>query len=189
MNKKRFLAFLLDMIILGFISWLIYMIIPDNQNIINLEKELDTVSNNFFNQIINFKEYFNQVVSINYDLSKQNALYSILDIVLIVIYFIGLPLNNSNQTIGMKTMKIKINGEVNFNNLLIRAAIINGILISLISIALIYVLSAKAYFIITFVLSIIQSVLIIACLVMIVNRKDNKGLHDILSKTYIEEVE
>src|SRR5574344_796312 len=131
MNKKRFVAFIIDMIILGFISWLIYLIIPDNQNVINLEKELNTVSDNFFNQIINFKEYFNQIVSINYDISKQNILYNLLDIVLIAIYFIGLPLNNSNQTFGMKIMKIKIGGEVNFNNLLIRAAIINGILISL----------------------------------------------------------
>lgn len=188
MNKKRFLAFILDMIILGFISWIIYMIIPDNQNVINLEKELNIVSNNFFNQTINFKEYFNQVISINLDLSKANLLYSILDIVLTIIYFIGLPLNNSNQTLGMKAMKIKLSGDVNFNNLLIRVFIINGVLISLLSIALIYVMSAKAYFITTFILAIIQFVLMVACIVTVVNSKDNRGLHDKLSKTHIEEV-
>lgn len=191
MNKKRILAYLLDILLLGLIAYIISLFIPTSQSIINLEKELVNADNEFFNGTINFQTYFNRYASINYDLEKLNLLERISDIVFIIIYFIGIPLNNNGQTIGQKLLKIKVvsnEGKLNFNQLLLKSFIINGLLFSLIAAASIYVLNDKIYFIFTSTLSFIQLGLLLATLLMMVNRKDKKGLQDLISKTSIEEV-
>lgn len=192
MNRKRFLGYLLDILLLSLITTMIYLIIPQNQNVATLEKELDTANTSFFNEEIDLTTFVNRYADITLDLTKANAIYTVADICFIIIWFIGIPLNNNGQTIGQKMMRVKIkrddNNKLTFNDLFLRALIVNGIWTTLISLAITYTLSSMGYFIVASIISFIQTFIILISCVMIVNSNDARGIQDKISKTHIEEV-
>lgn len=192
MNKsnfgKRLVAYILDAVIVSLIFSVLTMFIKESNNLINLNNQLNTISENFINKTITMKEYFNQYSSIEYLISKEMFLQNLFSLILMIGYFVILPYYYNGQTIGKKMMKIKIvkeDDKLTINDLALRSLLANGIAMTFIELALIFLIKDTAYFITISILSFIQFLLVITSIFMILYRKDKKALHDIVCKTLV----
>ncbi len=192
MNKsnfgKRFVAYILDAIIVSLIFSVLTMFIKESNNLINLNNQLNTISENFINKTITMKEYFNQYSSIEYLVNKEMFLQNLFSLILMIGYFVILPYYYNGQTIGKKMMKIKIvkeDDKLTINDLALRSLLANGIAMTFIELALIFLIKDTSYFITISILSFVQFLLVITSIFMILYRKDKKALHDIVCKTLV----
>lgn len=192
MNKsnfgKRFVAYILDAIIVSLIFSVLTMFIKESNNLINLNNQLNTISENFINKTITMKEYFNQYSSIEYLVNKEMFLQNLFSLILMIGYFVILPYYYKGQTIGKKMMKIKIvkeDDKLTINDLALRSLLANGIAMTFIELALIFLIKDTSYFITISILSFVQFLLVITSVFMILYRKDKKALHDIVCKTLV----
>lgn len=192
MNKsnfcKRLVAYILDAIIVSLIFSVLTMFIKESNNLINLNNQLNTISENFINKTITMKEYFNQFASVEYLISKEMFLQNLFSLILMIGYFVILPYYYKGQTIGKKMMKIKIvkeNDKLTINDLALRSLLANGIAMTFIELALIFLIKDISYFITISILSFVQFLLVITSIFMILYRKDKKALHDIVCKTLV----
>lgn len=192
MNKsnfgKRLVAYILDAIIVSLIFSVLTMFIKESNNLINLNNQLNTISENFINKTITMKEYFNQFASVEYLINKEMFLQNLFSLILMIGYFVILPYYYNGQTIGKKMMKIKIikeDDKLSINDLALRSLLANGIAITFIELAFIFLIKDTPYFITISIFSFIQFLLVITSIFMILYRKDKKALHDIVCKTLV----
>lgn len=185
--KKRFLAFLVDIIIVSIICILISKLVESNE-IKELNEKLNIIIDNVLGNKISTRMYLSNYFYLNYQIDKLNIAAEIISYFIIVLYFVIVPTITKGQTIGLRLFKLKIGGRVTINSLFIRNIITTGILIYILKIIMLYMFKYKLYYIILFILLFIQLVLVITSTFMIIYRKDKKGLQDKLSNTYIEEV-
>jgi glucose uptake protein GlcU len=66
-----------------------------------------------------------------------------------------------------------------------RSMVVNGLLYLLFSLVAVFVFSDIIYFAIEIILGIIQTFLLITSVFMVIYRKDDKGLQDLLAKTRV----
>jgi uncharacterized RDD family membrane protein YckC len=185
---KRLFAYLIDMLILGLMFFILHNLLPTstvvqvgNHNLAILEEQL-------LKEQITITEYLNQFISISYQVDKANIVHTGINILLIIIYFIIIPIITKGKTIGLYLMKLKIDGKLSIFNLFIRNIITTGILYMIIYLILISFVDEKIYFYSITILGFIQFLLVIISTFMIIYRKDKKGLQDIFSNTEIKEV-
>lgn len=186
--SKRLLAYIIDIAILGIVLFLTNIVIPKSNDIRNLNAKLDILNEQYLNQEISFKEYSNNYSEISYDLDRQNIVYTIVNIVFVIVYFIVLPYFLNGQTLGKKLLKIKVikqDGKLNIGSLIIRNLIVNGLAYMLLTLLLLYTLPAYIYFITTGILSIVQLVLVIVITIGIIKNNNNLVMHDRLSHTKV----
>ena len=178
--KKRALAYTIDIIILGLILLLVNIIVPKDKKDINVK--LDSLNETYLNKEKTFNEYLEEYSIISYEI-----IYTIVNVIFVMIYFIIMPFIFNGQTIGKKIMKIKLVKEdkLTITSLVIRNLIINGLGYMLLSLILIHISKPYSYFIITTILSLIQLTLIIIILIGLIKNNNNLILHDRLSKTKV----
>lgn len=192
MNKsnfgKRLMAYIIDVMIVSLIFSFLTIFIKDSSNLVNLNNELNTISENYLNQTITMSEYINQVASTQYLINREMFLQNLFSLVLMMGYFIVLPYYYNGQTLGKKLMKIKIvkeNGKLGINDLVLRGLIANGILVTLIELSLTFLFKDTPYFISISIFDFIQFLLVIISTFMILYKKDKKSLHDLVCKTLV----
>lgn len=185
--KKRMTAYLIDiiimLIILGFIS-VLYK--PDD---ITLNNNLNLLTMQYASGDITFTNYMIESSEIYKQIDLNNLIINIINAVYIIGYFIILPYFNNGQTIGKKMMSINVraisNGKLTIQKLFIRNLIINGLFYLLAVIICSLIIPAQYYFITVTILGIIQIGLILSSMFMVVYRKDKKGLHDLIARTWV----
>ena len=147
MFKKRFFAFIIDLIIVFLITFVIDMIIPISDNAQKLSEELFDLNNNFIDGNIGIDMFINQYSIINYGLEKELFLSSLISVVVNILYFVLYPLYNGGQSFGKKYIGIKIvskdDNTVSSNQLIFRYLLMNGIGSSIISLCFIFLLNAE----------------------------------------------
>ncbi len=187
--KRRLGAYLIDIILLGMVLMIVYTILPEGQNIHALNQEMNEITELALNQEISFGTYLYRYANVIHDLDTERALYSVINAFLIIGYFIAIPYFQDGQTLGKKVFNIKVkrnDGElIALNDLLLRSLIIHGLGYMMVSLACIYILPAMPYFIVTTIFGFIQIFLVILCLLMVLYRKDKRGLHDMIAKTSV----
>ncbi len=183
MKKKRFLALIIDIIILLIIFELI------NLFFINpYESELTTLKEKLINNKISYSAYLYNYININHNISKNNIYFNVIQIIIMSVYFILIPYINKGSTIGKLLFKIKVDKpNLKITDLLIRSFIINGIGYLLIMTILLPLSNSLLYFTIENILGIMQIIVVIISGFMVLYKKDNLGLHDILTKTVVKE--
>lgn len=185
--KSRLVAYILDALVISIAVTLISSIFPKN-NYNKLNDELNRVTDNYINSEIDLTTYVYNYADINHDMAKENLYTNLIQGFLIVGYFIILPMCNNGQTLGKKLLKIKIvseKGELDYNQLIIRALIVSGLGYLSLSMALLYILPSFAYLITTSILSLIELAVTIISVIMIIKNENHKGIHDILSGTKV----
>lgn len=186
---KRIGGYLIDVILIFLVLTLISPIIPTFGDTTKLEEESMEISKKFLNQEITQEEFIEKANDINYDISKASYLTSIVSICLYLGYFIVMPLFTNGQTLGKKLMKLKIkkidDTALTTNNLLIRTAILYGVLNSIINLILLLVTSKNVYLNVSGYVNTVFSLVIIITFFMMIFRKDGRGIPDLLAKTVV----
>lgn len=187
--SKRCFAYIIDVFIVLVLSSLITGLIPISEKAQNLTETLNDVVNKTTEKEISITEYDKLLKDINYDLSKETIMTSLITIVIYLLYFVVLPMYNNNQTFGKKLMKLELKtldgGKPTINNLLFRALILYGLANNLIGLILIMFLKKPIYINVTSVLNTFQTSIIVISIVMMIISKDGRGIHDLVGNTVV----
>ena len=188
-SYKRVLAYLVDVMIISFVSLLLTYFVPTSENYNKLNKEFETLTIDYRNQEVTMEEYLEKGTDINYQLNKEGIPQTIVSTVLSIIYFVVLAYFMNGETLGKKLMKIKITSnndkKLTMNNYLIRALVIDSVLMNIITIITILLFSKDIYLTSYNIISYIFSFVYIVSLAMILFSKNGRGLQDILANTKV----
>lgn len=189
---KRLGALIIDMIIVSTVVSMLTFFVNNNSNYEKLTKEYSDVMEQAMDKKTSPKEYkklLSKASDISYDLSRQTVVVSFVSITMYILYFIVFQFYNKGQTFGKKLMKIKIESNdgkaLTMNQLAVRSLIINSILANLILLAVIILGSKDVYFASSTTVSMIQYIIIFTTAMMILFRKDKRGLHDVITNTKV----
>ena len=188
-SYKRVLAYLVDIMIISFVSLLLTYFVPTSENYNKLNKEFENLTIDYRNQEVTMEEYLEKGTDINYQLNKEGVPQTIVSTVLSIIYFVVLTYFMNGETLGKKLMKIKITSnndkKLTMNNYLIRALVIDSVLMNIITIITILLFSKDIYLTSYNIISYVFSFVYIVSLAMILFSKNGRGLQDILANTKV----
>ena len=163
---KRILAYLIDVVIVLLASSML-------SSISYLNPQLET-----------YNKYYDEYLQITNDYSyklERNSVYSsVISVVTILLYFGVFQKYNNGQTLGKKLLNIRVKGNLNVFKYLLRTAIIYNVFINVAKIILIVALDQNQYLNANKYLYILALVVEVTTIVMIMLRKDHKGLHDLI---------
>lgn len=127
----------------------------------------------------------------NYNLAKYSVSISIISIIVYLGYFVGFQKWNKNQTLGKKLFNIEVasieNTHVIWWQILFREIIIYNLIAEILYVILILFLNVNSYFMISNIILAISSLIFLINVILILFRKDGRGLHDLLAKTIVVE--
>ena len=188
--KRRLMAYIIDLVLLSILVTLTLVIFPnDKKEIKQINNNINIITEDLLNDKIDNSQYLNMYAKYNYKLEKKQIKTNVLNLIYIIFLYILVPFFAGGQTIGKIVTKIKIvnedNTDIQFNKLIIRSLFINFLIYPIVTIPLIYLFSAKIYFILSLFLILIEFLLVLFTIFMVLYRHDRKGIHDILTKTKV----
>ena len=174
------------------------------------DEEFDKLQKDYI-EIINLEEYFNDkkiteteydeiyekvyneynqiYQDSNYELMKINYIPSIITMVITILYFVVFGYFCNGQTLGKKMMQLQVvskdDKRVNILKLLLRTVILAGILTSILNLILLFSVNKEVYFVANEYIGIVSGIIEMIILVMVLYRKDKRGLHDMISGTKV----
>lgn len=188
----RFIAYIIDIILVFMVSTLIMTVIPKNSNIEQLQKETKEIKEKFTNKEITQKQYIERAKTLTYDYQYANVPYSIVDIVILILYFVIFQFYNKGQTFGKKLMKVRMvssdESALTMNQLIVRALVLQSILINIALIGAVLFMK-KYYYYTDLSLTLLQSAIILVSVGMVLFRNDGRGIHDMIAKTKVIMIE
>lgn len=191
-SLKRIIAFVIDIVIVSLVVSLINLLPIDPYQ----DKYKDTYEK--YNEVVRKStedgshDYKDEIIELNYEVYKYRTYSSVFSAAALILYFGVLPLVMNGQTLGKKVMKLRVvsynDKKLNFWKYLIRIVILNNIWLSLINVGAVYIVSGVKFYYVTYVISMISSLVYMLNLIMVMFRKDNRGLHDMVAGTKVIEV-
>ena len=185
----RLVAYIIDIILVSFVCTGIMFLVPENKNYDKYMKEYEQIQTDFIEEKIDANEYFNKSMDVVYDIDYSNVIPMIIEVVLIILYFIVFQFYNKGQTFGKRLMKLRVvstkNDSLTLNQVSYRSLIINSIFVNILILGSLLFLGRNYYYYASLVLQVIASIIIITTLIMILFRKDGKGLHDVVAGTKV----
>ncbi len=183
---KRIFAYMIDY----FIILLVLSFITANINVgSDITEKVNNLTNEYKNGNITIEEYNEEALPLNYELTKRKLPVNVITCVIIIGYYIVFAYFNKGQTLGKKICKIRVvndKGErASIWNILIRSLFIYGIITTLYSLICINFLDIESFNYSVSVVSVIESLFIVISLLMMLYKKDGRGLHDIIAKTKV----
>lgn len=183
---KRISAYIIDYIII----MLALVAITASMNINNdVSDKINDLTNQYRSGDITIDEYSEKIIPLNYELSKRKLPANIATVVVFIGYYVVFAYFNKGQTFGKKICKIKVvnndGDKPSIWNMLVRSLFIYGIITSLYSIVTINFLSMNGFSYSVSVISIIECMFIVITVLMMLYKKDGRGLHDIIAKTNV----
>ena len=193
-SLKRILAYVIDTIFIVLITTLINNITFINPKLNDYNKHYDEyikIQEDYKNKEIDKDKYAIEIKEYNYILTKEGLISSIITISSLIIYFGILPYFLKGQTLGKKALHIKIvsnkDKQLNIGNYLLRMVILNNIIFRILNVSGVYFLNKNSFYIYSSVISYIESLIETIIIFMVILRKDNRGLHDMISGTKVIE--
>ena len=180
---KRILAYLIDVVIVLFASSMLSNISYLNPQLETYNKYYDEYSEktkDYLDKKTADDEYLQITNDYSYKLERNSVYSSIISVVTILLYFGVFQKYNNGQTLGKKLLNIRVKGNLNVFKYLLRTAIIYNVFINVAKIILIVALDQNQYLIANKYLYALALVVEVTTIVMIMLRKDHKGLHDLI---------
>lgn len=188
---SRFVAFLLDILIVGFVASILTLPFQ-TESVQKLNNEAMDASKSYINQEISSTVYINKSIDINYQLAKATGISKVITILIYVIYFIVIQKKMNGQTIGKKIMKIKVikdeKEELTTNDFLFRSLINNSIFCNIL-IVIFALINKNVCFYGTSIVQLIHTLVVLISAFMVIIRKDGKTIADLVAKTKVVKME
>ncbi len=184
---KRVMAFCFDYFILTLV--LSFITMGFNTDSRSFYTEIGNIEKEYKNGNIDILEYNNRLMELEYDFQKSNLPVNGINLALFVGYFIVFCYLNKGQTLGKKLFKIRVvdkdGGNVKLSSLIVRSLFIYGIVSCIYSIICTLFLPSNVFIYSYKWVVNIETMLLFACFLTAMYRKDGKGLHDLISKTNV----
>lgn len=182
---QRAVAFIIDIMLISFISSLIAAPFLDSEGMMKLSEGLMEIVEKYSLNEINYSVYVAESIPLVFQLARKSGIITLISLFSSVLYFIVYQFNQNGQTLGKKLMKIKvvsINGEMTMNQMLVRSLVVNSILIDMVVFGLTIFATQDVYFYGSMLFEQIQSLVLIISVAMIMFNKKGRGLHDLISR-------
>lgn len=196
MKLKRLLAYIIDILIVGFVASALANIDILNPYLDNYIEAYEKYSKEM--DSLNEDNVFDKIKSEEFVLDYQNVLKygvysSVISIICYILYFGGFQKWNKNQTVGKKLMRLKVVNKNNKDDVrlwqyILRTIIVYNLLFNSLSVVVSYMFKGNLFFTTSIITSIIGYVITYVGYIMILFRKDGCGLHDFVSGTKVVEV-
>ena len=197
-SLKRIIAYLIDILLVSIVVTPFINIKAINPNIDDYNKYYEE-----YTQLIedanngdidtSSEEYKNEIIDLNYKIAEYKVINSSISVVSLIIYFVIIQYFLKGQTVGKKILKLKVvsnkDKELNIGNYFVRSLILNNIIFSIILIIGVYIFKPNSYYNLSMVVSYLQLLVMSVIILMVVLRKDNRGLHDIIAGTKVISLE
>ncbi len=186
---QRLFAYLIDIILITALSSLLISFIPlsDSYKMASerLEEEyVELIQNTEPEDIMNKA---GEIQEDAYIVGKTQSLLQLIEVVLFIIHFGVIQFYLGGRTVGKKISRIKIvdvdDKEVSKNRLLVRTIINYTLYIDVINVFLYYLVPSSICLYVLVPFSLISSLYNFINLIMILFKKDGRGLTDIICKT------
>ena len=187
---QRAIAYFIDMLLISIIgaiigSFLIFRTDSYNEAV----KKISEIPSSVLNGEIENEKDLDEYKKYSYIVQKSSGVSTVVQLVISVFYFGTFAYYNGGKTIGKKCMKIKVvsvdDNELSHGKFIIRAALITGVVTSLLSLLSLLLTDYYKYYNYDMLFTSINSLFIIACIIMIIFRKDKRGLHDLVVNSKI----
>ena len=142
--------------------------------------------------------YLNRLNNYAYEMDKTSIYFNIINVGIILLYFVLMEYFMKGQTLGKRICKIQVvsvceNKKPSVIQFLVRNIILYNILASIISLILLFTLNKNSYIEVNSIIRLIFSVVELINYGFIIFSKDKRGIHDYASQTrvveYIKEVQ
>ena len=183
----RVCAYIVDMFIVALVASLIALPFTNSTNTEKLDKQLTEVMEQASTGKIDTQTYINELMPLVYQKDRANGVYTIIVVILSIAYFVVYQYY-TKQTFGKKMFRIKLEankGELTMNQMVIRGMIINNIIFSLIALIFVTFSGEGTYFMANMTLNCLYYLIVLVASFMIIGRKDNRGLHDLVCNTKV----
>lgn len=188
---KRFLAYLVDIILVSIVATIIALPFR-TESIEKVDNQIIEVTQKALQGKIKTEAYTTQLNELAYQKAKLDGISNIIIILISVLNFIVYQGITKGQTIGKKLLKIKIvkiNGnELTFNDLIFRNLLNNFIFFDIL-LAVFALIGRKPYIYGYRSINIVETILLIVSVFMIAIRKDGRSVMDLLTNTMVVKVE
>jgi uncharacterized RDD family membrane protein YckC len=195
---KRFFAYIVDFVIVLLIASMFSEIdfinpyLEEYENTTNQYYELlksEVIDVNSTNETIVNSDLDNNLNVLAYNLSYYGYYILVITLVVKVLYYVVFAYYNDGKTIGKALFKIKVkkttNNKLKMTDLLVRSAVGYEMIFELINIILLKLCTMNTYLSTNKIVNSLDSAVMMVIVVMILFRKDNRGLHDIISGTKV----
>ena len=186
---QRLAAFIIDIFLISCVASLLSYPFLDNKSINSLTENATELIESYSKGDIDIDTYTSEVKGVTYELAKKQGVTSLITITLSVLYFVVYQYKKQGQTFGKKLLKIKVvssdKDKLTTNNYVIRALIINSILVDLIGLTFVVFGNVDTYFYSNMVCGFIRYGLLLTCAFMVMWSKSGMGLHDRLAHTMV----
>lgn len=188
---KRILAYIFDFLLVS-----VVVAMFSELSLINpYFDEYNDISNKYLEYVdsIESAEEIDPIVVNNYvyQISYYSVYMNMIYVVFIIIYFIIFQYFNDGKTIGKALMRIKVvskkGKKVKLYQLALRTLIINGLLVNILNVVSLYVFSKDICLDILPMITFLDTSILMVCSIMVIFRKDGRGLHDLISGTKIKD--
>ena len=180
-------AYILDIFIVSLVfSLVVSGLSADTET----SEKMTKLTENFVNGEVTQEKYIEEYNNLLYESQKNNVIANSCQVILFIGYFVVFQALNKGQTIGKKLLKIRVvdnetNNPANMKQIILRSLFIYNVISMILSILLVYIIPKNNYFVGVSLITIIESIFIIITTIMVVYRKDKRGLHDIIGKTKV----
>lgn len=182
---KRIIAYVIDIVISSLILATI-MLLP-----IDPYKEKYNEAYKEYSNLASKTEVSNkdELIELNYEVYKYKTFSNIYGAAVILIYFGVIQYALKGQTIGKKIMKLRVvankDKKLKIWNYLLRIIILNNVLFTLINTVAVYLTKGLTFYYITYIISTLTSLMYMLNLMMIMFRRDGRGIHDYIAGTKV----
>ena len=184
----RACAYVIDSIIVFLLSVAISMGLPQDKNHEKYVDEYEKIQIEYKEKKITKDQYMARSKDVVYDIDYTNTPSTIVTVVILILYYIVCQFFYKGKTLGKKLMKLKVvstEGDLTINQIALRALFVDSVLINVLLIGSVLFIGRGYYYYASLSLQTLDSILVIAALVMILFRKDGRGFHDIIPKTRV----
>ncbi len=185
---QRFVAFVIDMVLVSFLASLITGPFINQEKVISLEEDAVQIMQKFVDEDIEQKEYLSSYFNIYYKMARETGITSLATIFLSVVYFVVYQVHAKGQTLGKKLMKIKVvsdEGDLTYNQMIFRSFLANSILLNMILFFFLLFSGKELYFYVSGIFTMIQYAIVFISSLMVMNRKNGCAIHDKIVHTKV----
>lgn len=194
MKIKRLIAYFIDFMIITFISSMIFALPMFKEDYNEYTKVYEEYTTEMTNELNSGSAEVNneKLLSLNYKVLKSTTKLSIITLTATIVYFGIIAYLLKGQTLGKKLFKIKVTDlEGNLPNpglFMLRSIILTNFIPQVVSLFILILASEKTYIDTNVYISYITMLLYFLIVGFIIFRTDERGLHDIICKTKVIEI-
>lgn len=189
--SKRLCAYLIDILIVSMVAGLISGFFLDSDKILETNKRLENITNEIATSYELDTLKYEKYIDVCYDMARYQGVILLVELVLVILYYVVYQIYNDGQTIGKKLLKIKVvsrNDELTMNQMIFRSCLSTTLLIDLISLILLSFSSKYAYFYGVVIFELTFYIITLVSIFMVMFGKSGLAIHDKWFKTEVVEV-